>query len=97
MQLQQGYKDRYRYSSINKVEYIHNLSSLVKGLELRAAVSLTKASLSEKRFTTTPYTYALDRYDEETGKHYLNAINADGANPTLQLNSSDEKGETDDI
>ena len=44
MQLQQGYKDRYRYSSINKVEYIHNLSSLVKGLELRAAVSLTKAS-----------------------------------------------------
>lgn len=94
MQLQQGYKDRYRYSSINKVEYIHNLSSLVKGLELRAAVSLTKTSLSEKRFSMTPYTYALDRYDEETGKHYLNAMNADGANPTLELQGNDEKGET---
>ncbi len=94
MQLQQGYMDRYRYSSINKVEYIHNLSSLVKGLEIRAAVSLTKTSLSDKKFMTTPYTYSLDRYDEETGKHYLNAMNADDADPTLELASKSEQGET---
>lgn len=35
--LQKGYKERGRYSATTKVEYIHNLSSVLKGLELREA------------------------------------------------------------
>ena len=92
MQLQQGYRDRYRYSAISKVEYIHNLSSLVKGLELRAAVSLTKTAYEDKQFTTVPFMYALGRYDNETGKHYLQAINAEDANSSLSLARASETG-----
>lgn len=33
--LHQGYKDRRRYSAVARAEYIHNLSTLLKGLELR--------------------------------------------------------------
>ena len=90
--LQQGYRDRYRYSAISKVEYIHNLSSLVKGLELRAAVSLTKTAYEDKIFLTTPFQYALEKYDSETGKHVLQAINADQANPSLSLGQAKEEG-----
>lgn len=41
-QIQSGYQDRSRYSATTKLEYIHNLSGLVKGLELRASASLSK-------------------------------------------------------
>ena len=41
MQLHQGYQERSRYSTSNRFEYIQNFSSLVKGLELRAGVSIS--------------------------------------------------------
>ena len=40
--LHQGYKDRRRYSAVARAEYIHNLSTLLKGLELRASVSMNQ-------------------------------------------------------
>ncbi len=89
-ELQQGYQDRGRYAFINKVEYIHNLSSLLKGLELRASVSYVKQGNENKAFKITPYEYSLERYDHETGKHQLQAMNLDAANTSLSLASSSE-------
>ncbi|MEI3422705.1 MAG: hypothetical protein V8R91_17585 [Butyricimonas faecihominis] len=38
--IQSGYVERSRFATTNRVEYIHNLSALLKGLEIRANVSL---------------------------------------------------------
>lgn len=94
MMLQKGYMDRYRYSALGKVEYIHNLSSLLKGLELRASASLSKSSLSLKSFSVGPMMYALEKYDEETGKHTLTALNASGSDNSLRLGTANETGKT---
>lgn len=88
MLLQQGYTERERVSSSNRVEYIQNLSSLVKGLELRASVSMVKTSYSLTPYTTAPAKYYLENYDFETGKHTLRALNADDARRTLALDAN---------
>lgn len=71
--IHQGYSERTRFSTINKAEYIHNLSSLVKGLELRLSASLVQSTLFDQAFTTVPFHYYLapDAYDHETGKFTL--------------------------
>lgn len=69
--LQRGYKDRTRYSATNRAEYIQNLSSLVKGLELRASVAMTQTGYYQAGFYTSPGLYSLDNYDFETGLHTL--------------------------
>ncbi len=71
--LQQGYTKRVRYSTINKAEYIQNLSLLVKGLELRLSAALVQSGLYNQSFTTMPYYYSLPEgnYDFETGEHTL--------------------------
>ncbi|WP_303179451.1 TonB-dependent receptor [uncultured Butyricimonas sp.] len=69
--LHQGYLERTRYSTTNRAEYIQNLSQLVKGLELRASVSLVQTGYYTTGFKTEPYAYALANYDFETGKHTL--------------------------
>lgn len=61
--LHQGYKERSRYSATTRAEYIHNLSSLVKGLELRASVSLNKIGYYNNAYSTEPFMYALKGYD----------------------------------
>ena len=76
-QIQAGYKERGRYSVTSRAEYIHNLSSLLKGLELRASVSLTKTGYDENSYTTDPFYYYLDPetgYDFETGEHTLTLV-----------------------
>lgn len=88
MQLQQGYMERSRVSTTNRAEYIQNLSSLVKGLELRANISLSHESYSATTFKTTPFLYALANYDFETGKHTLQALNPEEAKRTLDLQRS---------
>ena len=70
-QLQKGYKERTRYSTINRAEYIQNLSKYIKGLEFRAIASLVQSGLSTTPYTTKPYHYWLKNYDFETGKHTL--------------------------
>lgn len=84
MLLHQGYKDRRRYSAVARAEYIHNLSSLLKGLELRASVSMNQTGYYASAYKTTPYMYALKNYDFETGIHQLNALNSTDASRTLQ-------------
>ena len=92
--IHQGYTERDRYSTINKVEYIHNLSSLLKGLELRGNVSLSKTGLYAQPYETTPYVYSLRSYDEETGVHVLNAENPDKAQRTLTLGEETNSAST---
>lgn len=71
--IHQGYLERTRFSTINKAEYIHNLSSLVKGLELRLSASLVQSTLFDQAFTTVPFHYYLapGAYDHETGSFTL--------------------------
>lgn len=84
MLLHQGYKDRRRYSAVARAEYIHNLSSLLRGLELRASVSMNQTGYYASAYKTTPYMYALKDYDFETGIHQLNALNSADASRTLE-------------
>ncbi|MCI6415633.1 MAG: TonB-dependent receptor [Butyricimonas virosa] len=81
--LHQGYKDRRRYSAVARAEYIHNLSTLLKGLELRASVSMNQTGYYANAYKTVPYMYALKGYDFETGVHQLNALNSSEASRTL--------------
>lgn len=85
MQLQQGYIQRTRYSTINKAEYIHNLASLIKGLELRASVAMVQSGYYTTAFYTTPFQYALASYDFETGKHKLQDLSPYDAHRTLKV------------
>lgn len=81
--LHRGYKDRRRYSAVARAEYIHNLSTLLKGLELRASVSMNQTGYYANAYKTVPYMYALKDYDFETGVHQLNALNSREASRTL--------------
>ena len=81
--LHQGYKDRRRYSAVARAEYIHTLSTLLKGLELRASVSMNQTGYYANAYKTVPYMYALKDYDFETGVHQLNALNSSEASRTL--------------
>ena len=81
--LHQGYNDRRRYSAVARAEYIHNLSTLLKGLELRASVSMNQTGYYANAYKTVPYMYALKDYDFETGVHQLNALNSSEASRTL--------------
>ena len=83
MLIQQGYIKRTRFSMTNRAEYIQNLSSLIKGLELRASVSLVNSTYSGNAYTTKPFRYALASYDFETGKHTLQAIKPEQSSRTL--------------
>ena len=86
-----GYLERNRYSVTNQLEYIHNLSSLVKGLELRGWVALSQTGYYALNFTTKPFFYRLQSFDESTGGHKLFALNAASGDRTIDL--SDEKAE----
>ena len=59
MLLHQGYTERTRYSTSNRAEYIHNLASLVKGLEVRASISWAQTGYYTTAFATSPYRYTL--------------------------------------
>ena len=83
--IHRGYTERNRYSTTNQLEYIHNLSSLVKGLELRGRVALSQAGYYSTPFSTKPYFYRLQSYDESTGKHKLFAIKPEDSDRTIEL------------
>ena len=96
--LQQGYKDRGRYSATVRAEYIHNLSSLLKGLELRASVSLAKTGYDESLYKTIPFYYYMDAeagdYDFETGEHHLTDVSSPSGRRTVELESSGSSSTT---
>ena len=93
-QIQAGYMDRGRYSATTRFEYIHNLSSLLKGLEVRASVSLTKTGYEQSVYDTRPFYYYLDPenggYDFETGEHTLTLVQ----NGTRTLSMSGSSAQT---
>lgn len=96
-QIQQGYVERTRYSTINRAEYIQNLSALIKGLELRLSTSLVQNGLYDQGFSTVPYYYYLKSYDHETGKHVLEpdpSFGNKGSKRTLELGSRASATET---
>lgn len=74
MELHKGYLERTRYSTTNRAEYIHNLSPLIKGLELRASISMVQTGFYTTGYETRPAMYSLGNYDFETGKHSLTEI-----------------------
>ena len=94
MQNQQGYKERTRYSTTNKAEYIQNLSSWVKGLELRLSASYVQSGYYDNTFTTSPYKYYLKNYDFETGKHTLAGVGNATASKTLRIGGSGNTTDT---
>lgn len=87
--IQRGYKERGRYSATSRMEYIHNLSSLMKGLEVRASISLTKTGYNENSYSTLPFYYYLDPengYDAETDKYTLTVVQ--NGRRTLELDNA---------
>lgn len=88
MQLHQGYKDRRRYSAVTRAEYIHNLSPLLKGLEVRASVSMSQQGYYVNAYKTTPYEYKLGNYNFQTGKHELSPLNEGTATRYLSKDAS---------
>ncbi|MCB6973004.1 TonB-dependent receptor [Butyricimonas sp. DFI.6.44] len=90
--IQSGYNDRSRFSLTSRMEYIHNLSSLVKGLELRASVSFSKSGYEYNIFANNPFYYYLDLenggYDFEKDVHTLTALNPTEGNRTLRKPAS---------
>ena len=94
MLLQRGYTETTRFSTINRAEYIQNLSSLIKGLELRASVSLVTANYYSTPFSTMPYKYRLVNYDDETGEHQLAEVDNTFASRTLQAGSESHTSDT---
>ncbi|MGL5683092.1 MAG: SusC/RagA family TonB-linked outer membrane protein [Marinifilaceae bacterium] len=94
MEIHRGYTDRRRFSSQNKVEYIQNLSSLIKGLELRGSVAMQQTAYAKTGYFTKPHTYVLQDYDFETGKHTLNALNEQEAQTKLAIDPNSSGGNT---
>lgn len=83
MELHTGYRERKRYSLATKAEYIQNLSNWVKGLELRASLSMGRQKYSATSFSTVPFLYYLEGYDAQTGKPVLHAQNPAAAHSSL--------------
>lgn len=94
MMNQRGYIERTRYSSTNRAEYIQNLSSLVKGLELRLSASVVQSGYYDNEFTTTPYKYRLVSYDHETGKHKLEGVQNQQSSRTLEVGRDSHSTDT---
>ena len=94
MLLQRGYAESTRFSTINRAEYIQNLSSLIKGLELRASTSLVQSNYYSTPFQTVPYKYRLVSYDQETGKHVLEEVDNTFARKTLEAGSETHTSDT---
>lgn len=94
MMNQQGYKERTRYSTTNKAEYIHNLGTLIKGLELRLSASYVQSGYYDNTFTTSPYKYQLKFYDFETGQHYLSGVGNTTASRTLRVGGNSNTTDT---
>ncbi|MFV0289783.1 MAG: SusC/RagA family TonB-linked outer membrane protein [Mangrovibacterium sp.] len=82
-EIQKGYQDRVRYSTINNFEYIQNLNSFIKGLEFRATVGITKNGYFTNVYQYEPALYRLRSYDFVTGEHVLTAINEASADDKI--------------
>ncbi|MFR5656675.1 MAG: hypothetical protein ACLUDU_01145 [Butyricimonas faecihominis] len=87
-----GYVDRSRFSTINRLEYIQNLTSVLKGLEFRGDISFSQTGYYTNGYTSAPFYYNLLSYDHVTGKHTLEALNPDKGDRILQVSGRDVTG-----
>ncbi len=94
---QAGYSDRSRYSTINKAEFIHDLGSVVKGLEFRASVALSHNGFSSASYSVSPFLYSLESYNDETGEHILKAENPESARRTLRYDGNAQQTKQTDM
>ena len=83
--IHEGYMERNRFTTTNQLEYIYNLSSLVRGLELRGRVALTQTGYYSIPFSTKPYYYRLQSFNESTGEHTLFALNPSEGDRTIEM------------
>lgn len=86
---QMGYVNRTRYTTTNQAEYIHKLSALVKGLEVRLRASLVNTGYYTNLFTTIPYYYYLADYNQETGAYQLSNVQQFGLTPNRTLTAAE--------
>lgn len=91
-EIQAGYKDRTRFSTMNRLEYIQNLAPLLKGLEFRGDISFSQTGYYSNPYSTSPFYYRLLDYNHVTGKHTLEALNPLEGNRTLSKGSGGVSG-----
>ena len=84
-EIQKGYTERKRFSTINKFEYIQKLGFWVKGLELRFSLNMSKNGYFSSAYRNIPALYALGSYDHETNTHTLIPLNEQFARKSLAL------------
>ena len=82
--IQSGYLDRRRFSTVNKLEYIQDLEKYVKGLEFRAAASVAVQGYFTSAYAYTPAYYKLKDYDHSTGDFSLYALNEEDASSMIK-------------
>ena len=92
--LQQGYTERKRYSTINKLEYIQKLDSFIKGLEFRFDLHMSKTGYFYTSYYNIPARYSLGSYNQATNKHTLIALNEGMATKALSIGSKDSQTQT---
>ncbi len=90
-EVHKGYRERIRYSTINQFEFIQNLNSLIKGLEFRANLGMTKTGYFNNIYTTKPAQYTLRKYDYTTGEFWLNASNEGAEDSKLSKDNYNSK------
>ncbi len=93
-QIQKGYQERSRFSTINRLEYIQNMSALVKGLEVRMNGSLYQEGYYQNVFTTDEYLYRLLDYNYQTGEHTLQQVKEGTRTLKLDNPSNNSSGAT---
>ncbi len=93
-QIQKGYQERSRFSTINRLEYIQNMSAIIKGLELRANGSLYQEGYYQNIFSTDEYLYRLLDYNYQTGEHTLQQVKEGNRSLELQNASNNSAGAT---
>jgi TonB-linked SusC/RagA family outer membrane protein len=84
----EGYKDRRRFSTVDKIELIQTLDNLTKGLEFRASASMYKEAYFQNALRTKPAMYRLESYNDVDKTHTLTALNKDEARRTLKYDQS---------
>ncbi|MFI1772277.1 SusC/RagA family TonB-linked outer membrane protein [Thalassobellus citreus] len=91
--IQKGYSERSRFSTVNRLGYIQNLSALVKGLELRVNGSWYHQGYYSNTFSTEEYMYRLSDYNHQTGVHALQQVKEGRRTLELSNGQSNSTGE----
>ncbi len=92
--IQSGYQETTRFATTNKIEYIQNLGTLLKGLEVRGNFSYYKQSYESLPFSISPYKYRLIDYNQQTGEHTLELLEEGRTDLRMDNNNKKVYGST---